>query len=220
MSNLPITSAGTHGTGTAPTIDPSTLTPTGAHGSSDAASGGHTPLLNISVSEQAEQVQWTEWHKAFHQAVMENQAALLRQNKSIHFGFAVVEFTVTRDRHINVRALPHNDPTYLHLANEAFSSYKMKPGRKEIFLEPNPKFDNLVVRCYEKLDNKKLLEFPASSVRKEVSDTRWHLAGAGVGNYVRWRTDDYENVTADDEPSQASGGENKAVLREGPTSSH
>jgi hypothetical protein len=76
-----------------------------------------------------------------------------------------------------------------------------------VFLEPNHKFDDLVVRCYEKLDNKKILEFPPNSARKEVVDTRWHLAGAGVGNYVRWRTDDYEQISAG-EDAQASGGEN------------
>jgi hypothetical protein len=173
----------------------------------DSASGGHSPLLNCSVSEQAEQIQWTEWHKAFHEAVMENQTALLKQNKTIHYGFAVVEFSVTNNRHINARALPHDDPTFIRLADEAFESYHMKPGRKTVFLAPNSKFDALVVRCYEKLDNRKILEFPASSARKEVADTRWHLAGAGVGNYVRWRTDDYEQVNAG-EDSQASGGEN------------
>jgi len=165
----------------------------------------HTPVLNCSVSEQAEQIQWTEWHKAFHQAVMENQTALLKQNKSIHYGFAVVKFTVTNNRHVSAQALPHDDPTFISLANEAFNGYHMKSQRKAVFLEPNPKFDALVVRCYEKLDNRKLLEFPSSSARKEVVDTRWHLAGAGVGNYVRWRTDDYEQVAADQD-SQASGG--------------
>ena len=144
---------------------------------------------------------------------MENQTALLKQNKSIHYGFAVVEFTVTNNKHINARALPHDDPTFIRLADEAFDSYHMKTGRKSVFLAPNPKFDALVVRCYEKLDNRKLLEFPASSARKEVFDTRWHLAGAGVGNYVRWRTDDYEQLNAG-EDSQASGGENTAVIRQ------
>jgi hypothetical protein len=194
-----------------PSATSSTDTPSSSSGG-ESASGGHSPLLNCSVSEQAEQIQWTEWHKAFHEAVMENQTALLKQNKSIHYGFAVVEFTVTKDKHINVRALPHDDPTFIRLADEAFNGYHMKSGRKAVFLAPNSKFDNLVVRCYEKLDNRKILEFPGSSARKEVFDTRWHLAGAGVGNYVRWRTDDYEQVSAG-EDAHASGGENNAAIR-------
>jgi hypothetical protein len=155
------------------------------------------PLLNCSITHESEQIYWTNWHKQFHEAVMVNQAALLKQNKSIRYGLAVVEFTVTNDRHITAHAFAHDSSTYLKFAQEALSGYHMSPTRQAVFMSENPKFDELVVRCYEKLDGKKILAFPPSSTRTQVTDTRWHLAGAGVGNYVHWPTDDFEQTSGE-----------------------
>jgi len=76
------------------------------------------------------------------------------------------------------------------MAAEALSNYNLDALRKDLYLAPNEKFDALVVKCYERLNNKKILAFPDNSERNEVSDVRWHIAGVGVGNYVHWRTDD------------------------------
>ncbi len=153
------------------------------------------PLLDCHITQQTEQIYWTEWHKRFHEAVIANQAALLKQNKSIRYGLAVIQFTVTSDKHVQAKALAHDDPTYIRLAQEALAGYHMSPVKAAVFMAANPKFDNLVVRCYERLDGKKILEFPPNSLRKSVTDTRWHLAGAGVGDYVHWKTDDLEQVS-------------------------
>jgi hypothetical protein len=140
-----------------------------------------TMLLDGRVTTQAEQILWSPWHEAFHKAVIENQTELLKHNRAIRYGLAVVEYKVTKNRQLKVRALPHNDPTYKKMAAEALSSYNLDALRKDLYLAPNEKFDSLVVKCYERLNNKKILAFPDNSERNEVSD-------------VHWRTDDYEQV--------------------------
>jgi hypothetical protein len=153
-----------------------------------------TMLLDGGVTTQAEQIQWLPWHETFDKAVIENQTELLKHNRAIRYGLAVVEYKVTRDRQLTVRALPHDDPTYKQKAAEALSNYNLDALRKDLYLAPNDKFDSLVVKCYERLNNKRMLAFPDNSERNEVSDVRWHIAGVGVGNYVHSRTDDYEQV--------------------------
>jgi hypothetical protein len=153
-----------------------------------------TMLLDGGVTTQAEQIQWSPWHESFHKAVIENQTDLLKHNHAIRYGLAVVEYKVTKNRQLTVRALPHDDPTYKKMAAEALSNYNLDALRKDLYMAPNEKFDTLVVKCYERLNNKKILAFPDNSERNEVSDVRWHIAGVGVGNYVHWRTDDYEDV--------------------------
>lgn len=153
-----------------------------------------TMLLDGGISTQAEQIQWAPWHEAFDKAVIEYQGESLKHNHSIRYGLAVVEYKVTKNRQLTARALPHDDPTYRKLAAEALSNYNLDALRKDLYLAPNEKFDSLVVKCYERLNNKKILAFPDNSERSEVSDVRWHIAGVGVGNYVHSRTDDYEQV--------------------------
>jgi hypothetical protein len=153
-----------------------------------------TMLLDGGVTTQAEQIQWLPWHETFDKAVIDNQTELLKHNRSIRYGLAVVEYKVTRDKQLTARALPHDDPTYKKKAAEALSNYNLDALRKDLYLAPNEKFDALVVKCYERLNNKKILTFPDNSERNEVSDVRWHIAGVGVGNYVHSRTDDYEQI--------------------------
>lgn len=155
-----------------------------------------TMLLDGGVTTQAEQVQWSSWHENFDKAVIENQSEFLKHNHSIRYGLAVIEYKVTKNRQLTARALPHDDPTYKKMAAEALSNYNMDNLRKDLYLAPNEKFDTLVLKCYERLNNKKLLAFPDNSERNEVSDVRWHIAGVGVGNYVHSRTDDYEQVNS------------------------
>jgi len=164
------------------------------HSGDPAIKPRSTMLLDGGVTTKAEQIQWSPWHEAFHKAVIENQTELLKHNRTIRYGLAVVEYKVTRDRQLTVRALPHDDPTYKKMAADALSNYHLDALRKDLYLAPNEKFDALVVKCYERLNNKKILAFPDNSERNEVSDVRWHIAGVGVGNYVHWRTDDYEQV--------------------------
>ncbi|MDR3616980.1 MAG: hypothetical protein P4L53_25705 [Candidatus Obscuribacterales bacterium] len=160
----------------------------------DVSKPHSTMLLDGGVTTQAEQIQWLPWHETFDKAVIENQTELLKHNRAIRYGLAVVEYKVTRDRQLTVRALPHDDPTYKQKAAEALSNYSLDALRKDLYLAPNEKFDALVVKCYERLNNKRILAFPDNSERNEVSDVRWHIAGVGVGNYVHSRTDDYEQI--------------------------
>ena len=155
-----------------------------------------TMLLDGGVTTQAEQVQWSSWHEAFDKAVIDNQSEFLKHTRAIRYGLAVIEYKVTRSRQLTARALPHDDPTYKKLAAEALSNYKLDALRKDLYLAPNEKFDTLVLKCYERLNNKKILTFPDNSERNEVSDVRWHIAGVGVGNYVHSRTDDYEQLNS------------------------
>jgi hypothetical protein len=175
-------------------VDESPISQPVAHSAEPAIKPRSTMLLDGGVTTQAEQIQWAPWHEAFHKAVIENQTELLKHSRAIRYGLAVVEYKVTRNRQLTVRALPHDDPTYKKMAAEALSNYNLDALRKDLYLAPNEKFDALVVKCYERLNNKKILAFPDNSERNEVSDVRWHIAGVGVGNYVHWRTDDYEQV--------------------------
>ncbi len=142
---------------------------------------------------RSESISWSAWHTNLDQAIVAKQYTLLLEKwKTRGPAFAVIDYTVSSNGHIEARALKTDDPLYQAKFRDAQMQYHMTERQSLPFSTPNSQFEQLTLRAYRSMEGSPLLAFPEGSSRKVVRDARWHIDAAKIPRSVRSRLDDFE----------------------------
>ena len=138
-------------------------------------------------------ISWATWHMNLDQAIVARQYELLVQKwKTKGPAFAVIDYSVTSNGHMEAHALRPDDPTFQAKFNDAQSEYHMTERQALMFSNPNIQFEQWTLKAYRSLEGNSLLKFPDGSSRKIVRDVRWHIDAAKIPRSVRSQLDDVE----------------------------
>jgi hypothetical protein len=138
-------------------------------------------------------ISWAAWHLNLDQAIVAKQYALLVEKwKTRGPAFAVIDYSVTSNGHIEAHALRPDDPTFQTKFREAQSEYHLSETQAVTFSNSNNQFEQLTLKAYRSMEGNPLLKFPDGSNRKIVRDVRWHIDAAKIPRSVRSQLDDVE----------------------------
>jgi hypothetical protein len=134
-------------------------------------------------------IAWEAWWHRFSAAVHDNMCAAKPQIA----GAAIVKYTITNDRHIQVHIVQRNEPSFNPLT-KYFEHKHGSPMIRVYLLGTLPEYEAQVMTAYQALDGSPILEFPPGSQRQSVKGGQLEVRGEFLHSGYEWKKDDVEHV--------------------------